>query len=175
MTGASLDVDLGPLKLFADLGVKLDGVAKELRNLRRADEARARLLPQLVPITYSAKADTAGNPLYIDCDGPVQGRRWEVRCLVVGGVTFDTTAAGKGRVLVIPSVPLAGVDPPLTAVRDNFNALPATANYGTGVMVVGEGDRLVVQIKTPTPSQVYAVGGVGWSFATRIEQLAYEV
>lgn len=176
--GVASDLEVGPLDAFAALGLQLGGLTEQVRKLRERDEQRALLLPQIEPITISQAADATGgatNPLFMDCQGPPPGRRWEVRMLAVGGVTFETAATGKVRVFVMPSQPIPLQDPPLTHLRDHNESLPWTANYGSGTFVVGEGDRLIVQIKSPTANQVYAVGGIAWSYATRIQGTEYQV
>jgi hypothetical protein len=155
------------LEIDADLllriGDALDAVVKETTSTRRAiQDSTTRA--NTYKMVGSATADTAGNALIV-LDSCPQGQRWVVRKVVVGGVTWATTAAGNALLLVTSSPP-ANVDAPISLVNveDATNnpgagagtGLPSIAFYDEGDMIVlAPNEWLCVYVYGGTSTQVY--------------------
>jgi hypothetical protein len=156
------------LEIDADLllriGDALDAVVKETVSTRRAiQDSTTRA--NTYRMYGSATADTSGNALIV-LDACPQGYRWVVRHVVVGGVTWETTAAGNAQLLVTSSPPTNNVDGPvsLANVVDATNnpgasagtGLPSIAFYDEGDMIVLQpGEWLCVYVYGGTSAQQY--------------------
>lgn len=154
---ASLDLQLGRV---AD---SLDRDAEERRRDREIQRAR---VPSLVRIQNSVVIPTPTVATGINMGGPDAGFEWVVRGLVVGGLTWSTTAAGTAEVYVTAlgaqwgtsgsgAGTAAGVRA-LTDLVDQAATLPSKGFYGREQLVVKENESLVVVILTGTAGQQYA-------------------
>jgi hypothetical protein len=152
-----LEVDA---ELLVKLGQAIDTLTAEVKQTRVASTVR----PNTYRMAGSALADTAGNALIV-LDSCPQGQRWVVRHCVIGGVTWATTAAGNGLLLLMGSPP-GNPDAPIsiTNVVDATNnpgagagtGLPSIAFYDEGDMIVmGQGDWLCVYVYGGTATQQY--------------------
>lgn len=99
--------------------------------------------------------DTNGYAV-IQLNGPQIGRRWVVRCVLVGGLTWGTTAAGSAVLVVQSQAPSTDMQPPLVNCNDQTGTLPNKAFYGHGEVVVGQMQRLWLVVTGGTSTQVYA-------------------
>ncbi len=86
-----------------------------------------------------------------------QGESWELRRLVVGGVTWGTTAAGTA--VAYKTSGFATTTPGLTAVFDQAPSLPNVAFYLSKQVPVLSGEKVVVLISGATTSQQYLASG----------------
>lgn len=106
----------------------------QLRILTEAVDRNSGRLEQLAE-TIPVQADLsqqgivpAGGLLALDLGAPPQGTYWNVRSLVVGGVTATTPAAGQAWVNV-QGAPIENGIIPLITVRDQAISLPLNAFY----------------------------------------------
>lgn len=106
----------------------------------------------LSPLVASAVANASGAAI-LNFDPVPRGERWELRRLIVGGVTWGTTAAGSA-VVYKTSGPLTS-SPPLGAVLDQAATLPAVAFYLVEQAVLVGGEMLAVAVTGGTASQQY--------------------
>lgn len=161
-TGISLDVQIGKLAQSID---KLDGSARRSREI-----ARARV-PFPVRLTASGVCPTPTAAFALNLGGPDAGFFWVVRRIVVGGLTWSTTAAGTAEVYVhgfaggpggitSGAGSVAGVRA-LSDLVDQAGSLPNKAFYSTEQVIVQPNESLSVVVLTGTAAQQYvAAAGV---------------
>jgi hypothetical protein len=154
--GAAGIVHLGEhtLKAFLDFGVKLDSIADQLKKLRE-DEAAYQYGTLDHTVAATGEMPATGS-LFLDLGGPAPFRMWQLRRLVVGGITYALAAAGSAIVHVSPSVPNPSS---LLTVVDQAASLPLPALYSTHQIVLHAGERLYVEIAGGTSGQTYAAAG----------------
>jgi hypothetical protein len=161
MSGVDVQLSVGELTLEALLDLKTGiGVLRdEITLLIKAEYEYQQRGPLFVQLRASAAADSSADDLVLDLGGPAVGRIWEVRRLIVGGVTWDTTASGNAQIFILANPPMLNIDPPLTELADQATTLPAKNFYSTGQFILRNPSRLIVLIDSPTASQVYAATG----------------
>lgn len=156
---AELDAKLsiGELSLEALLALRSEmaDMAGIMKKLLEMQELYEYVGPNQVNIGQGATAPTSGD-LFLDLGGPNYGRVWEVRALVIGGLTFSTAAAGTAEVYQSSGQPTSRT---LALLDDQANALPSVAFYSAGQLRVRHPNHLWVVIHTPTASQAYQAGG----------------
>lgn len=108
----------------------------------------------------TASSDTNGDAFEIGLGGPTPLRKWEVRSIVVGGLTWATTVAGTALVVVGPSRIISPNNLSTTMVRDYASKLPLPAFYSSGQLVVRWPDHLRLLILTPTASTQYVAAAM---------------
>lgn len=163
------------LEISGDLSVQLGRVASRLEDdaaerRQEREKARARV-PAVVRIQNSGIIPTPTAPFGINIGGPDAGFEWVVRRIVVGGLTWTTTAAGTAEVYVTGlgaqwgtsgggSGTVAGVRA-LADLVDQAASLPNKGYYGRDELVVKENESLVVVIQGGTAAQQYvATAGI---------------
>ena len=111
---------LGELLLGAkvDLFAKLDSIEKRLSSIAEREQRYEEAGPVQVELRDSGTVDANQDNLYIGLGGPSYGRVWEVRQLVIGGVTWATTVAGYALFFVQPVKPSAMAGVPLANIQD---------------------------------------------------------
>lgn len=177
------DVSRGTPSLALDLAGHFDLAARlggEQRDaLGRIEQRLAR--PPMQPTFYdpadSATIDANGFGV-VALGGPDQGHLWYVRRLIVGGQSWDDTAAGTAQVFVSAAdfrlQTVAGGAFPITDLRDQADTLPDVAFYGHGEVPLHAPQRLYVRFVGATPEQIYtaaagiedfqeAADGQGWT------------
>jgi hypothetical protein len=162
MAGIEADVDLGPLHVVASLAAEL-GRQNDLNEKRYQEMRRRNQLRTQVPIDYKPKANclipASGNPTAMGFGGPEAGFYWLVRRLVVGGLTWGTSAAGTAEVYVTASESIA-VLRGLTDLVDEASgatpAIPSVAFYTGHQIKLEPREKLYVVIVGGTPAQQYA-------------------
>lgn len=149
-------------------GIELDGMAKlSLQigrlgdDLRESEERRRReLTPQFFKQSNSAICPTPTAAFAIGLGGPTVGHFWEVRGVVVGGLAWNTAAAGECQ-LYISALASAQVAQ-LQSLSDLFDSttsagggLPSTAFYSGGQLILQPSDKLVAVVTGGTAGQAY--------------------
>lgn len=135
------------LALGAELGTLVDGMQAD-RDRRDRQEP-----PGNQPLSASGVAPASG-VVTLDLGGAVPvGRVWQIRRLVVGGVTVTTTAAGAAYAFAQGAPP---ADLALPDCVDLFATLPAVNKYGTHQLFLLPGDHLWVVFVGATEGQQYA-------------------
>ncbi len=154
-------IELGPLSLdaLAKVHAGLDTLTKQLVQIKADEAAYQRHGPVSVPLVASGVVDSNSDPVYLDLGGPAYGRVWEVRQLVVGGITWATTVAGTAPVLVQANAPNAQSGVSLLNVQDCATALPAVAFYSSGQFRVRHPNHIWVVILSGTASTPYGAAG----------------
>lgn len=162
------------LSVEGDLSIQLGRVADRLdkdatERIKTREIARARV-PSVVRIQNSGIIPTPTAAFGINMGGPDSGFEWVVRRIVVGGLTWSTTAAGTAEVYVTGlgaqwgtsaggSGTAAGVRS-LADLVDQASTLPNKAFYGRDELVVKENESLVIVILSGTAAQQY-VASIG--------------
>ena len=184
MPGAELDLDLG----FADvmIGLKAELSKMNDRNARmdehrRREAARARV-PSMVRMFSSATIPAAAPRTGISLDGPSAGFYWMLRRLIVGGVTWKTTAAGTAEVYVtglggavgqaVTGAMVSGLA--LSDMVDQAYTLPLRAYYSDQQVMVQENENLVIVIDSGTAAQQYVVTAQFQVFRTITGETVFE-
>lgn len=146
------------MTLEADFFVKfqasLDGLAEQAEHqasLLRQIHAALDHIPQDYPVTGSGTTNSSGTVVFA-CQGPDVGRQWQLRNLVVGGVT-----KGALYFYALGAEPTAGQLPGLKdATKTRW---PAPSFYGTHQFVLQPHEKLWVAVTTATDTaQVFATG-----------------
>lgn len=137
------------------------------RRLDRMNEQLGRLVqqPSFVQMVKSGVVDSNGDDLVIGIGKPSEGFMWYVLNIVIGGVSWATSAAGKGLVTVSQFSPTAvgtgtagaAAQVGLAAVRDEADSLPLPAFYSRGQLPVQSPEALRIIITGGTANQTYVV------------------
>jgi hypothetical protein len=149
------DADGGGLDLsfWVNLGASLSTVADSLAADR---DRRDRMQPPGdVPLFAAGAASSAGT-LTLDLGAVPLGHVWQIRRLVVGGVTVTTTAAGSAYAFAQGAPP---ADLNLTACVDIFTTLPQGNTYGTHQLFLTQQTHLWVVFASASSGQQYAASG----------------
>ena len=167
MAGIDLDVQAGPLEVVAGLSLELGRMndrydADRLAERRKREAMRARV-PADVRFQASGIIPTPTVRAGLNLGGPDAGYYWLVRRLVVGGVTWKTTAAGTSEVYITALTGQQGqifsgsliTGLALSDLVDQSAALPNKAFYSNRQMIVRQNENLVVVIDTGTAGQQY--------------------
>jgi hypothetical protein len=161
--GASFSIGDFLLGVKAELFGKLDGIDKRLASILQREEQYEREGPVFVALSAAGVVDANQDPLYLDLGGPSYGRAWEVRQLVIGGVTWATTVAGYALVLVQSTAPSTLVGVGLSGIQDEASgstpALPSVAFYSSGQFHVRHPNHVYVAVIGGTASTPYVVAG----------------
>jgi hypothetical protein len=157
--GASFSIGDFLLGVKAELFGKLDGIEKRLASILQREEQYEREGPVFVALQASGVVDSGSDPLYLDLGGPSYGRAFEVRQLVIGGVTWATTVAGNAPVLVQPVAPSTATGVGLGGILDHAASLPSVAFYSAGQFHVRHPNHVYVAILSGTASTQYQAVG----------------
>jgi hypothetical protein len=143
--GGGIGVDF-----FLQLGATLGTLAETMQADR---EDKASKLPPTNEVVFAAGAFPASGNLILDLGSVPLGRVWQVRRLIVGGVTVATAAAGQAYAFAQGATP---VDLNLTNCVDIFTTLPRGNTYGTHQLFLVATEHLFVVVTGGTPGQQYA-------------------
>lgn len=165
MAGAEIDIDLGPIEIMAGLKAELSTMNKQNKEAWRQRELARTRVPMSVRQFASAAIPSPTVRTGISFGGPDPGFYWLLRRLIVGGVTWKTTAAGTAEVYVTALAAgqgQAAVGPiinglALSDMVDQAATLPAKAFYSNQQVIIQEQENLVVVIDTGTANQQYVV------------------
>jgi hypothetical protein len=151
-----LEAHIGALQL--SVGTLSDEVKQLRKDLHRLQDD----LNPTGTLTYST-ADPSQN--FVDMGGPVSGKWWQVRNLIVGGSDITTAPNGVAW-LVISSSSMMQVNPPMYAVRDfsTATALPYKAQYGAHEIVVLDDQHMFVFITGGVNATQYCASAMVESF-----------
>lgn len=155
---ADLDINL-------QLGRVADRLDKDAEERRRDRETARARVPSIVRIQNSGVIPTPTAPFGLNMGGPDAGFEWVVRGLVIGGLTWSTTAAGSAEVYVSGlgaqwgtaaggAGTAAGVRS-LSDLVDQAASLPSKGFYGREQLVIKESESLIVVINGGTAAQQY--------------------
>lgn len=144
------------LGVFAELAVRIGGLAAQMEKAQERFEAWARAIPGDYQNAQAASYPASGN-LMLDLGSPAQGTFWSVRYIIVGGSDITTTPAGTAWVCVMGSPPNeAGGNVNLAQVRDfTSGTFPQRAFYGTHELIVDAGEHLYVIFTSGTSGTQY--------------------
>jgi hypothetical protein len=157
--GGGVGVDFF-LNLSATLGSLADTLSADRED---REHERASHLPPSNEVLFKAGVfPTTGN-LVLDMGSVPLGRVWQVRRLIVGGVTVTTTATGAASVFAQGAAPS---DLNLTNCVDIFATLPFVQRYGTHQLFLIATEHLFVVVTSGTVGQQYAA-------AARVEDWHY--
>lgn len=156
--------DSEPSGLLAQFGFEfnagLSSLREEVRRMRRDMANRARYeTPRYARQTLYGAAGSnaypaAGN-LVMTCDGPQQGRLWDIRQIVVSGPTITTALPGTAYVFTQSSQPS---DMSSAFCRDfSLTPFPVKGLYGNGQLRMASPMNIWVVITGGTPGASYSV------------------
>lgn len=153
-------IQIGDIALGAivDLTASVHELRDVLDRMRQLEEDYGIQGPVQVPLRGVVTTPASGNAV-IDLGGPSYGRRWEVRRLVVGGVTFGDSVSGTAEIYAASSAQGALQARSLTDLVDQAATLPLVGFYSAGQLVLRHPQRLCVVLVSPSASTAYAVGG----------------
>lgn len=151
--GGGLGVDF-----WVSLGASLGSLVNDMRADRDAAATSAPQAPADVPL-YQAGKPISGT-VTLDLGAVPQGKVWQVRRIIIGGITVTTTAAGTGYLFARGAPP---TDLSLSDCVDIFSTLPQGNTYGTHQLFLLGGEHLWVVITGATSAQQYAA-------AARVEE-----
>lgn len=162
---AELDLSLGEqtLRLLAEISGGMQSTHKVLQHLLALEQRYQIEGPTNVQLRGASGGAATGN-LVIGLGGPSQGRKWEIRRLIIGGSTFGSTVAGTAEVYVsaVPGA-VVGAGRNLADMVDQASgatpSLPSVAFYGAGQIVLRYPQELKIVIVSPTASTPYEAGG----------------
>lgn len=165
--GVGLDIGEASLGALFDIKASLDGMEKELHGLLDAEVAYQQLGPVQLQLRGSGVSGSSGN-LAFGVGGPKYGRLWEIRRLIIGGLTYATTVAGSVQIFVSS---VSGAETArglnLADLVDQAASLPSKAFYSTGQIVLRHPQELHIVIVSPTATTQYIVGGSGFDIPDR--------
>lgn len=149
--GGGIGVDF-----FLQLGATLGSLAESMQAER---DHREENKPPSNEVVFAAGVFPATGNLILDLGSVPLGRVWQVRRLIVGGVTVTTAAAGQAYAFAQGAAPS---DLNLTNCVDIFATLPRGNTYGTHQLFLVATEHLFVVVTGGTAGQQYAA-------ASRIE------
>jgi len=147
-----LDIGIAAIARLEDSVTELTKVAAAQRDALVASSTR----PRSIRSVGQATADASGNAV-IALDMCSVGMQMVVRSIVIGGLTWATTAAGSAVIVVATSAPSPDLAVPLGQVRDYATTLPWVAFYeGAAPLVpVNQSESIYVVVTGGTSGQVY--------------------
>lgn len=156
-----IDIDLG--LYLSTLADEITGIRTDLHEEREIERAR---VPTFFRLQNSGIIPTPTAPLGMNFGGPSAGYEWIIRGIIVGGLTWGTTAAGTAEVYITGLGSMAGTSSSsvgsVAAVRaisdlvDQSSTLPNKAFYGRDEMIVKENESISVVIVGGTAGQQYS-------------------
>jgi hypothetical protein len=144
-SGGGLNVDF-----FVRLGATLGTLADTLQSDR--DKRQVQTPPSETTLFASGVFPSTG-PLVLDLGAVPLGRVWQVRLIIVGGVTVTTTAVGQAYVFRQGAPPS---DLNLANCVWIFNTMPQGATFGTHQLFAVSREHLYVAFAAGTSGQQYA-------------------
>lgn len=167
MPGISADLDLGFVDIMAGVKAELSTLNehnKSYSEWKKRETARARV-PMMVRLVANATLGAGGPRTGINIGGPDPGYYWMVRRLLIGGVTWKTTAAGTAEVYVtgltgsqgqpVTGPAVSGLA--LSDMVDQAASLPNKAFYSDQQFMLQAQENLMVVIDSGTAAQQYVV------------------
>jgi hypothetical protein len=142
---------------LVDLQGEIASLHSTMKKILRVEEEYQQKGPTLVNLQGSGTVDSNSDPLVIDLGGPNQNRVWEVRQLIAGGLTWATTVAGNGLIVISSAPPTAPYG--LVAMQDHIAAFPAVAFYSGGQFRLRAPTHVYLVILSGTASTPYQVAG----------------
>lgn len=162
---ANDDTESPLFSLLAKLDLTLDGFKQSIdREAARVQRKAGKIeQPRIIPFHASVIMPASGFAVVrMDNGGPDQGNYWNVRKLVIGGLTTTTVAAGRADVFVsagelrnVTTLAQVGIQD----WEDQAAALPYLQHYGPGELTLRHNEELYVIISGATALQQYVVRG----------------
>ncbi len=177
MPEAEVDVQLGPIMAGVRAELSILNAHNAARQSERDREAARAKVPATVRQFASVVIPTPTARVGFGFPGPRAGFYWMVRRLVIGGVTWKTSAAGTAEVYVtgLPSGAIAGLQ--LGDLVDEASAstpaLPSVAFYSDQQIVIQAGEHLEVVIDTGTAGQLYVASCQIQAFRTIAAEIEF--
>ena len=166
---AWLEATLGPLtaklELLADLQSTL---AQKIDRLAELQAAYQQDGPIQLRLRGNGTSNSAGDSFTIDLGGPATMRLWEIRGVVVGGLTWSNAVGGTAELYIGSNVSTAR---PLSEIVDQASgstpSLPSVSTYSSGQVVLRNPEHLYLVIVSPTASTQYLAGARGFDVPDR--------
>jgi hypothetical protein len=161
VAGLEVDLDLGPLEIMAGVKAELSELNKHnaaTAAWRKREWERSRV-PSYVNQRQSVVIPAGGARTGMGFTGPRAGYFMLLRRLIIGGLTWKTTAAGTAEVYVtaLPSGAIASMG--LSDMVDQAVSLPNKAYYSNQQVRVNPGEHVEMIIDTGTAAQQYVATG----------------
>lgn len=151
------------LSFFVSLGASLGSLADSMKRTQDRRDRRAGLAPQDHQVSRDKTLPSTGKGL-IDLGSVPVGRVWQIRRIVIGGVTATADPAGKAFVI-------AQGAPPSTTAPLTDNVVDSFPSFKTGCQGATYGTH---QLFLTSPEHLWVVilggaTGVQWTASARIE------
>jgi hypothetical protein len=159
MPGLEADLDLGPIEIMAGVRAELSTLNRNNEEWRRREFLRARV-PSFVRQVQNVTIPAGGPRVGMGLTGPRPGYYMKLRRLIIGGLTWKTTAAGTAECYITPlssgSIGALG----LSEMFDQAPTLPDKAYYSDDQVWVHPGEHIQIVIDSGTAAQQYVASGL---------------
>lgn len=162
MAEIDAELDLGPLSVGAGIKAELSTLNKHnaaMAEWRKREFERSRV-PSFVRQVQNATIPSPTARTAIGLTGPRPGYYMKMRRLIIGGLTWITTAAGTAEVYVTP---LSGANISslaLSEMVDQSSFLPNKAYYSDDQIWIHPGEHVQIIIDSGTAGQQYVATGL---------------
>jgi hypothetical protein len=153
-------IPVSGINLLAKIGLQIGKATEELTATASKVGQLARAIERNTPVTsgsVAAGVAATGVSLVLDLGSPDQGTFWEVSNIAIGGTEVNVTAAGKWGLYVssLPSTAGAGLQNCVDVGVVASSAMPYSATYGTGQIIVHDQEHLFAIVFGGTNGQQY--------------------
>ncbi len=138
------------LSFFVSLGASLGSLVD---TMRADQDRRTSMMPPSNEQLFSSAVATSSGIVTLDLGSVPQGRVWQIRRLVVGGITVGTAADGKAYAFAQGAPPS---DQALTDCVGIYAALPTLEKFGTHQLFLQAPEHLWVVFTGASNGQQYA-------------------
>lgn len=154
--------------LLAEISIRLGALTRQVTRSEEAAAARhqhelaerARRIPIHNRFHTSVVFPSSDDSAVMNCGGPSQGRVWDLRSLIVGGLQWQTTfpnSSGMASIYVAGYIPTDNT--PLVNLVDHSQWMPSVAHYDGHQVMVKAGECLFVRIRFGTAGATYTAQG----------------
>jgi hypothetical protein len=150
------------INLLGKISLQIGKAQEELQRTNERVGQLARAIERNTPIATGSVASgyvAAGVSLVLDLGSPDVGTFWELSSMAIGGTEVNVTAAGKWGLYVssVPSVAGAGLSNIVDVGVVASSAMPYSATYSTGQIIVHDQEHIFAVIFAGTAGQQYVV------------------
>lgn len=148
------------INLLGNISLQIGKAQNELENTNSKIGQLARAIERNTPVgtrLVSVGVCQSGVSLVLDLGSPDQGTFWEVSSLAIGGTEVNVTAAGKWGLYIssVPNVNGAGLSNCVDIGVVASSAMPYSATYGSGQIIVHDAEHVFAVIFAGTAGQQY--------------------
>jgi len=173
MPGLDVDLDLGFIEVMAGVRTELSALNRHNEAEHKKREIARTKVPVDVRLITVGACPAGGADFVLSVGGPDPGYWWDLRRLVIGGLTFDAVAAGDAEIYVTglgfgagtstgPMVSALG----LSDLVDHAPSMPNIAFYSPHQVIVQANENLAALIGGGTAAQQYVMAAQFQVFRT---------